>query len=129
MPTSHFFARVVSSSSTPRLRTLRAVAKIGRAVFALRRQCSLANTQAASAQHEDVLALVHEAGEFGGFGLIWSATLRHWVFATWALPWPKAIAMKAETTRQLMAEARMRGLHDRRHAAHCIKARAPVDFR
>ena len=38
------------------------------------------------------------AASFGTFGLIWSATVRHWALAASAVSGAKAVAMKAETT-------------------------------
>ena len=34
---------------------------------------------------------------FGTFGLIWSATARHWLLAASSVSWAKAVAMKAES--------------------------------
>ena len=44
--------------------------------------------------------VIEDGGELGTFGQIWSATARHFVLAASGVSWPKAVAMKAETTRR-----------------------------
>lgn len=49
--------------------------------------------------------IIHDGGELGTFGRIWSATARHWALAASGVSWAKAVAMKAETTRRPLLPA------------------------
>jgi hypothetical protein len=46
----------------------------------------------------------------GTFGLIWSATLRHWALAASGVSWANAVAINAETTRPPLFPAWARAL-------------------